>query len=207
MKKRGLTFFLSIFYVCSLLAETNGDSLAENLFKEGKAKFMIGDYVNALDKLRASLSLNSSNTEARLLKATAEFNLKSYKESEKDCELLLEISPKAFLAWNMKACCEEKQDQFKKACTDFDKCLQLNPNYTEAWLNKGALELRLKRYDKAITDFTELLKIQPHCENAYYLRGKARYESGDQAGACADWKNIEDPDEFENLESLILICK
>ena len=148
MKKRGLILFLSILHVCFLQAEPNGDSIAQNRFREGKSKFLTGDDYKVLDALCESLSLNFSNTESRLLKATTVYNLKLYPEADKDDELLLEISPKSFLAWNMKARCVEKKNKFKIAFSNFDKCLQLNPTYTEAWLDRGLLELRLMHYVK-----------------------------------------------------------
>jgi tetratricopeptide (TPR) repeat protein len=94
----------------------------------------------------------------------------------------------------------------EEAEASFLKSIRLDPRFVEAFLNRGNLYRKQKKYDRAVADFTSALSIQAHCENAFYFRGFAKYESGDRAGACADWNNLEDPDDFEDFEIISKVC-
>ncbi len=207
MKKKGISLLLSLFAFCFLRAETKTNSVSDSLFLEGKIKYLTGDYTQAIKDFSAVLQFNPRHTESRLLKATAEYNLKMFDAAATDFGKLVEQDSKNFIAWNMLACSEDKQNKIKEATKHFKKSIALNPAYIEAYLNRGLMERRLKQSDKAIADFSAMLTIQPRCENAFYQRGWTKYEKGDSAGACADWTHIEDPDDFENSEKMSSICK
>jgi tetratricopeptide (TPR) repeat protein len=78
-----------------------------------------------------------------------------------------------------------KAGDYEGAVQEFTKSLDLkkNPN---TYAKRGYAYLMLANYGATINDETEVLRLQESYLNAYFVRGVARYETGDYKGAKVD---------------------
>jgi tetratricopeptide (TPR) repeat protein len=78
-----------------------------------------------------------------------------------------------------------KTGDYEGAVQEFTKSLDLVKN-VNTYAKRGYAYLMLSNYGAAINDETEALKIQVSYLYAYFIRGAARYETGDYVGAKQD---------------------
>ncbi len=78
--------------------------------------------------------------------------------------------------------------RMQEAIASYDAALALDPNYAEAINNKGNALASMGRFPEAIALFDQAIKLKPESPNFRFNRGMAKHSSGDDAGACADWK-------------------
>lgn len=92
----------------------------------------------------------------------------------------------------------EQQRSYQQAIAAFTQALDRGyPRPAEALIRRGICRIRLKDVVSAIADFETIIDVESTAESAasfslaqaHYYRGKLRQESGNEAGALADWSS------------------
>lgn len=92
----------------------------------------------------------------------------------------------------------EQQRSYQQAIAAFTQALDKGyPQPAEALIRRGISCIRLKDVVSAIADFETIIDVESTAESAasfslaqaHYYRGKLRQESGNEAGALADWSS------------------
>lgn len=65
----------------------------------------------------------------------------------------------------------------------------------------------LKDYAASIVDFTKAIELDPEFALSYANRGIVRMDSGDEVGACSDWKQAEALGNVSAKEFVRKYCK
>ncbi|MEI7725378.1 MAG: tetratricopeptide repeat protein, partial [Bacteroidota bacterium] len=86
-----------------------------------------------------------------------------------------------------------KAGDFEGAIQDFTRSLDLNKGVA-TYVKRGNAYLMLGNYGAAINDATEALKLQGSFTMAYFVRGIARFETGDYKGSKEDFDFFLDKD-------------
>jgi tetratricopeptide (TPR) repeat protein len=79
----------------------------------------------------------------------------------------------------------------QRAIEQLDKEIQLQPSHG-AYIRRGNAFADLGQYQRAIADFDQAIQLQPDDLSVYYLRGIAKFKSGDEAGSQRDFQRAKD---------------
>ena len=66
--------------------------------------------------------------------------------------------------------------------------IRLDDQDAEVYAARGCTFYNVKNYDTAIANFNVALQLNPEYALPYLVRGKSKYRSVDNDGACSDWK-------------------
>jgi len=80
-----------------------------------------------------------------------------------------------------------KEEQYLEALKKFNQVLKNEQTKAAYFKARGKTYMNTETYKRAEADFSMALDINPTGE-LYYLRGNARFYSGNAQGACHDWK-------------------
>lgn len=98
--------------------------------------------------------------------------------------------------------CHSLLKQYAEAAADFSVVIGEKPEHTQAYLSRGSALAKLGRHDEAIADFDRVIALDARNGEAYNNRGWSKKASGDQPGACKDWK---DSKRVGNAEARIIL--
>ncbi|MEZ5984878.1 MAG: tetratricopeptide repeat protein [Hyphomonas sp.] len=92
--------------------------------------------------------------------------------------------------------------KYEAALTDYGVAKNLRPDLGAVWLNEGAAHIFLKDFDSALVSLDKAIELNSQeLYAAYYNRAIARENTGDLAGAYADFqKCVELNPEFERAK-------
>ena len=75
----------------------------------------------------------------------------------------------------------------KRAIEELDNEIELRPS-KGAYMRRGNAFGDLGQFERAIEDFDRAIQLQPDVLDVYYLRGTAKFKSGDEVGAQRDFQ-------------------
>jgi len=81
--------------------------------------------------------------------------------------------------------------RYQRLIEELDKEIQLQPSHG-AYRRRGNAFGDFGQYQRAIEDFDRAIQLQPNVLDVYYLRGIAKFKSGDEAGAQRDFQRAKD---------------
>jgi tetratricopeptide (TPR) repeat protein len=84
--------------------------------------------------------------------------------------------------------CHSILKQYAEAVADFSTVISEKPEHPQAYLSRGSALAKLGRHAEAIADFERVIAIDARNGEAFNNRGWSRKATGDQDGACKDWK-------------------
>jgi len=82
-----------------------------------------------------------------------------------------------------------QQERMQEALGMANRAIEDNKKNPEAYLIRGQVLFAIEEYDKAIADFTTANDLRDPFADALSWRGWTKAETGDYAGAEADWKH------------------
>jgi tetratricopeptide (TPR) repeat protein len=75
----------------------------------------------------------------------------------------------------------------QRAIEELDNEIELRPS-KGAYMRRGNAFGDLGQFERAIEDFDRAIQLQPDVLDVYYLRGTAKFKSGDEVGAQRDFQ-------------------
>jgi tetratricopeptide (TPR) repeat protein len=163
--------------------------------------FKKSDYTNALTEINNSISLDSTNYDAIILKAKIKSKLEFDEEAIKILLPLLKKSYKIdtlnFLLgescfslgnyYDMKKKDDELQKKyFEESIRYYTDALSNNPHYYDSYIAKSHALHNLKKYDEALITIKNALNIFPDSMILVYSRGVEKSFLGDKIEALKD---------------------
>ncbi len=176
----------------------------EELFKQGKDFFSIGNFELALNKFDSALKLSPQQSDIYFYAGLASYNLKNYKNASKYFSKEIKYSKKNSKGYIYRA--KANQGIYRKANRDLNRARKLQADSFLICHEKANLLYAHKKYKKAIKWYSKLLQLRPGFEEAYYKLGFCKFNLNDKEEACAYWKKIEELDDFENFETIEKNC-
>ncbi|MFX0141564.1 MAG: tetratricopeptide repeat protein, partial [Candidatus Hodarchaeota archaeon] len=146
----------------------------DELKSKGYKQLFNGEFENAINIFRKSLTFYPKDNVALHSIADALVKLKRYEESIEYSEKAIKITSHDFDAWKIKGLGLLALGEFKEAIISFDKCLSLNPGYKDALLAKAEALHKSGNIEEAINFYKEVLAQDPNNELALSALNKLK---------------------------------
>jgi tetratricopeptide (TPR) repeat protein len=157
------------------------------------SRFHDGDFAAAADQLEKLAAVppaaNQPVAAARLLAQAGWARLRAGKPdlADKLYGAALEKTPDDADLWIDRAFARAEAERFWDAIADLDHAATLAPTRNEPPLYRAAAHKALGQFRAAFSDLERALELRPDDPQAILLRAAVKAESGDLAGAQADW--------------------
>lgn len=228
MKKRILTFIISLLIIVSPLAAA-ANEMIEDYLDIATSYAVSGNYASAMDYLDKILSIDPSNKEIVSLKMT----LKNMQSGNMPSPVVsqnrnLVLAEQAKLAGNKSSEIQyltqaansggywenmfagdffRKSKQFSKAIPYYEKALNSTTQFSTPLLYLGICYFEMKNYNEAFPILTQFIAHNQQESYAYAMRARVLTEMGRYNDAETDIVTaiaLEDTIEYRYLEGLIL---
>ena len=146
----------------------------------------ISDYTNAIE-------INPNDADAYWERGIAKEDLGDLKGAIFDYTKVLEIDPQDSHAYYIRGIAKNESGDYEGAIADYNKVIEIRPD-ADAYAKRALVKKQQKDYQGAIADFENAkMLLQRYCltdcnPKIYYYLGITKEESGDQQGACNDYK-------------------
>ena len=114
--------------------------------------------------------------------------LNELEKAQSFLEKAIELNSKDASIYNELGLVYGKNGQYKLSITFFDKSIELDDTKSKVYYNRGFSKNYLEEYSSAIQDFNHAIALDKNYDLAYLARGRARFNSGDKKGGCADFE-------------------
>ncbi|MCD4736944.1 MAG: tetratricopeptide repeat protein, partial [Bacteroidales bacterium] len=149
-----ITKFL-VFTMFLILCVSCRQQNAHHHFKNGNAKFKLGNYQGAIEDYSKAINLNKTFKEAYYSRAICRSKLKLYEEALADYNNVLEFEPENLDAlFNRAYYIKEQTGDFAGAIADYDKYITINNkgNNAFAYNNMGFAKYKTGNTEEALAD-------------------------------------------------------
>lgn len=153
----------------------------------GNICFALGDFTCARDDYGMLLDRGMEMPELRAKRAAAMFNLGDKKGALEAFDELLRRNPADLDGTFNRGMLKVAMGDNEGAIADFGKTLSLKPDSAPAYLNRGNTYLKIGRMKEAVADLTKAAAMRRNDAKTLNSLGKAKYLSGDAAGALASY--------------------
>lgn len=159
---------------------------------EGHARFLLGEYVEAIAAFNRAETLAPSTPRADraiglyVYRAWAHAYQGNFNNGIADLNTALEIDPNSQEARLNRAFLHAMMGSNDLALADYDALLALNPDSLDGYYNRGRVQLARGEFKAAIEDFNSAIGIDRGYALAYEGRGSAYFFDGDLTRALAD---------------------
>lgn len=192
---------------CMLLTFDLFSQNADSSFAKGKQQFEIGNYSKALNDFKEVIIIKKDYPSVNYVAGLSEFNLKKYSSAIHFFDQELQYNSSCINAYLYKAISYKKVQNYDAAMNVITVALNKNSDNVLLILEKANIYFEQKKYNKAITCYLKALSINENLQLAYYKLAFCEYYLKHNTRACEYWSKIEDPDDFENYEIIVKICK
>ncbi len=146
------------------------------------------DYEAARTDASNALRLDPSLFNAYLLRAKAKVALGDYSTAISDMDSYLNYFPRDAAGLNLAGRISLEDENYLKALTYYNKALKISKAEPDYFSGRGKAYLQTGMHEYAQRDFSMALDLNPKNGELWYLKGLARQQSGDEAGACNDFE-------------------
>ncbi len=144
---------------------------AELLARQGAALFTGGEYLSAVDRLRAALQLDPAQTEARFVLGQSLFNLGDVDAAIEEYKRVLAERPESVPGHFHAATAYMAKRQWKDAQRELQSALTLNPKHAGAHHNLGTVRYSQGDVKGTIDAYRASLAINPDSADTHYHLG------------------------------------
>lgn len=172
-----------------LAEERGGDAAALCV---AMAAFHDGAFADAADRLEKLASGQTAAHAANAARLYAQAGWARLRAGSADAadrlySRALEKAPQDVDLWIDRAFARAEAERFWDALADLDHAAKLAPNRAEPHIYRASAHKALGQPRQALADLERALELRPDDPQAVLLRGNVKAESGDLAGAEADW--------------------
>lgn len=144
-----------------------------NLFEQGRVKFSLKQYVDAVHAFGQALTYKPYAPECHYMLALSFSFLNDGMNAENEARELLRIEPNTPRSHYALATALSTQKKYKSAIGSFKKSIKLNPNWESPYVDLSRTYLITKQYALAAKSAEDALKINPQSAHGHINLGVA----------------------------------
>jgi len=144
-----------------------------------------------LDKIISMMKEENRDYEMYRMRAKCKYELKDYKASLSDWNILTDALPKDEEAWIMRGATKIQLNDFSSAIADLDQAIKLNPKNPVSYCYRGLAKGSNRNIPEGLKDLDYAIKLKFDYATAYVNRAALRMAAKDKQGACEDLKKAE----------------
>lgn len=148
----------------------------------------VGDYKGALQGYTEAIRINPENTRAYVSRGRAKAEKKNYDGAIIDYTEALEIDPKYDPALYERSRSRASKEDWEGALSDVSDAIKLNPHAGSYLAHRGDIRTKRHLFEEAVEDFELLADMERQSPVALVLSARAKYHTGDLAGA---WETLD----------------
>lgn len=181
---------------CTALSQSKGLSNQDNIalhLRRGQAWLDDEDPGEAVKDFTLVLEIDSSNEQARVLRARAHTALGQHGDAVSDWSVVVENAQGSAMkeqGYLMRAASWLAAGNFEAALADYDAVLAANPKSVKACLGRASVFVARDDREKALQEFARAMAIDPNDTTPYIARAEAAERWGDTKSAIEDYKVV-----------------
>ncbi|MCX8080453.1 MAG: tetratricopeptide repeat protein [Bacteroidia bacterium] len=160
---------------------------AEIRFEQKEWKYCLLE----LDSLIPKMKETEKDYEMYRMRAKCKYELKDYRGSLKDWNVMTDALPKDEESWIMKGACKIQLNDFSSAIADLDEAIKLNSKNPVSYCYRGLAKGSNKMIAEGLKDLDYAIKLKFDYASAYVNRAALRMAAKDKQGACEDLQKAE----------------
>jgi tetratricopeptide (TPR) repeat protein len=158
-----------------------------NYSSEGKTKYNLGKYAEAIGDFDLAIKLNPDSASFWSRRGMCYYSLGKFDKAMADFTQAIQrdsASPEYFYRRGL---CYYSLEKHQLAFTDFSRSLQNDNNFADAFLYRAYACEGMANTKSAIYDYGQVIRIKPNDGLAYFKRGLLKQDLKDKT-ACKDFK-------------------
>ncbi|MBQ8592774.1 MAG: tetratricopeptide repeat protein [Bacteroidaceae bacterium] len=190
-----------VIEICQHVRNIDPENISA-FYYSARAHNQQGDQLMAIAELTQALTIESSQPNLLLLRATILHEMGQLADAEKDIdEILTHQEGCVEEAMMLKGEIQLAQGNAEEAQTHFIRLIELNPFNHQAYLMLAETYIRQQAYEKALSVYTDAIEQLPELAQAYYGRGRVQHLMGNLQASVADLKRAMeiDPEIEKNI--------
>jgi tetratricopeptide (TPR) repeat protein len=162
-------------------------SILDN-YKIGFEKMELGDFESAITFFDLVINEDPKFKMAFYNRGFSKFQLNQYQDAIEDYSKTIELDSFDSVAYYGRGFSKFRLQDFIGAIKDLSSAIAINPNDSDYYGMRANAKLNLHHFRESIDDYNQAIKLNPNNPQSYFNKGIARYNEGDENGACNDWK-------------------
>jgi tetratricopeptide (TPR) repeat protein len=162
-------------------------SISDN-YKIGFEKMELGDFESAITFFDLVINEDPKFKMAFYNRGFSKFQLNQYQDAIEDYSKTIELDSFDSVAYYGRGFSKFRLQDFIGAIKDLSSAIAINPNDSDYYGMRANAKLNLHHFRESIDDYNQAIKLNPNNPQSYFNKGIARYNEGDENGACNDWK-------------------
>jgi tetratricopeptide (TPR) repeat protein len=145
--------------------------------------FSENNFNEALAAINESLTINSHDDIALLIKAMILSKMEKEEEAIKAATESISYNPSNFITYVIRGFSYHFKEKYSNAISDYSAAIKLCPDNADIYMFRGIANADAGYYYAAQTDFNKVIEIEPGNAKAYYYKGLVQISVSD-GGAC-----------------------
>ena len=125
---------------------------AVQLFKEGMAEFIDGNFSNSIETLSRAIELEPNHKLALMSRGAGYMKMDRTEDAMADYGKVIEIDPDYPRAYHLRGLAHERSGDTKAALHDINRAIEIDPAYGAAYYSRANLHAKLGEEILAIED-------------------------------------------------------
>jgi tetratricopeptide (TPR) repeat protein len=146
---------------------------AEDHFRLGNARFLEGQYEDAIISFEKALELKTNYHEALINRGVSLRYLGRDKEAVSSYDTVIKQNNDDYIAWYNRSASLIKLGHYKEALISCERAIELKPDLAESWSNRCNLFNKLGHHEEAIRSCDTALELKTDLYGAWINRGDA----------------------------------
>ncbi len=155
----------------------------------GECRLRIKNYAGAIEDFNRAIELETFYSAARFNRGLMYLDAENWFRATIDLEIAVRMRPENASAFSSLALARLGKGDLEEAIRDCHRSIQLDPKNSASRYNLGRIFAAKQEYEAAIESFTAASHLDPKDSFAIALRGVAKHNLKDFAGALEDYKN------------------
>ncbi len=195
VKHRLWLALLLLSSACPAVAENAPNAGAENLCKQARARYDLGDWDGAIALCNRAIEMDSRWPQAYQLRGWAKSGKNDYDSALKDFDKVISLEPEKLPSvYKDRGSVRALRGDLDGAVSDFTKALELDPENKAAYRGRATARGEQGDLEGALEDFGKAIALDAKSGRAYIGRGWVLVAKEDFQAAAADFSKARELD-------------
>lgn len=159
-------------------AADNVSSPAKAYINWGVSIASTGDFIEAIEKFKASITISPNEPEGYTNWGVALAKMGNYEEAIEKFKLAAKVNPEFAQVYVLWGAALAELGKLNEAEKKYERAVELAPSNSDAYVNWGVALARQNKFEQATSKFKSALLINPNLFQAYFLWGAVIAEQG-----------------------------